>query len=198
MPIFMCPCYSWHYLRDSFTKSSPVTDSIHEAMEKLFYTYIVVRVTPEALQLFTVHNIGKVVQFQKEVLFQYQQDTTQYADRDISMRNLYAFDQAAQSENPLRRIILTYAFQTVEERDTESSYAMLNEQLVIDAASESLEYSPTHIGTRRCSRNEFPDVVIQHSMSGFFCHPATLAFSFLEQLLYISKYHLTAIYENNS
>ena len=120
----------------------------------------------------------------------------------VGMRSLNAFDEGARPENALRRVILTHTFQPVEEGVPESCQAKQNEHLIIDAASESIEYSFNRGDIRLSFQSEFPDGVSrlldQYSMSGLFCRPASLHSDFAKPPFYVSEYRLTAIYEDGS
>lgn len=120
----------------------------------------------------------------------------------VGMRSLNAFDEDAHPENALRRVILTHTLHPVEEGVPESSQTKQNEQLIVDAASESIEYSFICGDIRLCFQSEFPDGVSrlldQYSMSGLFCRPAPLHSDFAEPPFYVSEYRLTAIYEDGS
>lgn len=116
------------HLQTCFAEQTPVSQSIHDTMKRLFYSYIVVGGMPEAVNLFvTTHDIGKVIQFQREILELYRQDITKYADREkAKIRNI--FDAIpSQLEDKNRRFILADLRKTARQQRYESSFLWLND-----------------------------------------------------------------------
>ncbi|MCD8023626.1 MAG: ATP-binding protein [Lachnospiraceae bacterium] len=67
-------------LKRCYEQGLPVSESIHSTMKKLFYTYIVVGGMPAVVQIYvTTHDIGQVVQAQKDILELYRLDIAKYS-----------------------------------------------------------------------------------------------------------------------
>lgn len=79
-------------LQQSFTDKTPVSSAIHNTLNKLFYSYIVVGGMPRVVQTYVgTHDIGLVIAEQQDILAQYRLDITQYAEgRDkIKIREIF-------------------------------------------------------------------------------------------------------------
>lgn len=114
------------YLHDCFTACTPVSEAVHETMNKLFYTYIVVGGMPEAVNLYVnTHDIAQVVRFQREILALYRMDITKYAQRDrAKIRDI--FDAIpAQLDDKNRRFMLADLSKTARQLRYESSFLWL-------------------------------------------------------------------------
>lgn len=71
------------YLRKSYENKTPVSDSIHQTMIKLFQYYMIVGGMPDVVQRFVdSHDIGQVIEIQKSILELYRQDISKYALND--------------------------------------------------------------------------------------------------------------------
>ena len=69
------------YLRSCYRELKPVTESVHDTMNRLFYSYVVVGGMPQVVQTYVdTHDIGKVIANQQEILEQYRLDIAQYAE----------------------------------------------------------------------------------------------------------------------
>lgn len=97
------------YLHDCYKNNIPVSDSVHNTMLKLFYSYIVVGGMPEVVQIFTeTHDIKKVIDKQREILELYRQDIAKYAYGNDRMKIRAIFDSIpSQLNDKNRRFILT-------------------------------------------------------------------------------------------
>ena len=63
------------YLHECFNNRKPVSESVHDTLKKLFYSYIVVGGMPEAVQIYVeTHDIGKVISYQNNILHTYIQN----------------------------------------------------------------------------------------------------------------------------
>lgn len=81
------------YLKKCFDELSPISEAVHNTMNKLFYSYIVVGGMPEAVQIFTdTHDIGRVIAFQHEILEQYRLDISQYSEESSKIKIKAIFD----------------------------------------------------------------------------------------------------------
>ena len=97
------------YLKDCYENGIPVTESIHQTMCKLFYSYIVVGGMPDVVQTYVdTHDIARVVARQTEILELYRLDIGQYAQGNDKMKIRAIFDSIpAQLNEKNRRFILT-------------------------------------------------------------------------------------------
>lgn len=87
------------YLKKAFDEFTPVSESVHETMKKLFYTYMVVGGMPEAVQTYVdTHDIAKVISFQKEIITQYGHDISQYAESNSDKQKIKAIYEAIPSQ----------------------------------------------------------------------------------------------------
>lgn len=92
------------YLRKCFNDLTPISQSVHNTLNRLFYSYIVVGGMPEAVQIFVdTHDIGKVITFQNEILEQYRLDITQYADDSDKVKIRAIFDSIPSQLNDKNR-----------------------------------------------------------------------------------------------
>ena len=71
------------YLKKAYEEKTPISDSIHQTMIKLFQYYMIVGGMPDAVQRFVdSHDIGQVIEIQKSILELYRQDISKYAIND--------------------------------------------------------------------------------------------------------------------
>lgn len=96
------------YLKKCFENNQPVTESVHQAFCKLFYTYIVVGGMPEAVQTYVnTHDIARVIQHQRDILELYRLDIAQYARGNDKIKIKAIFDSIpGQLNDKKRRFIL--------------------------------------------------------------------------------------------
>ena len=91
-------------LRQCFITKTPVSQSIHDTMNKLFYSYIVVGGMPQAVATYVdTHDIGNVISYQHDILEQYRLDITQYADGADKIRIKAIFDSIPAQLNEKNR-----------------------------------------------------------------------------------------------
>ncbi len=97
------------YLRDCYEKNLPVTESIHQTMCKLFYSYIVVGGMPDVVQTYVdTHDIAQVIARQTEILELYRLDIAQYAEGNDKIKIRAIFDSIpSQLNDKKRRFILS-------------------------------------------------------------------------------------------
>lgn len=75
------------HLKKCYNTLTPVSQSIHYTLNKLFYSYIVIGGMPEAVQIYVdSHDIARVIHFQNELLEQYRADISQYAEKNLKMK----------------------------------------------------------------------------------------------------------------
>lgn len=68
------------YLERCFNQNEPVSDSVHNTLIKLFYSYMVVGGMPQVVQTYVdTHDIGKVIENQRDILELYRLDIAKYA-----------------------------------------------------------------------------------------------------------------------
>lgn len=96
------------YLQNCFQQCIPISQSVHETMCKLFYSYIVVGGMPEAVRIYVeTHDIGQVVSYQREILELYRLDIAKYAEGSNRVKIKAIFDSIpAQLNEKNRRFIL--------------------------------------------------------------------------------------------
>ncbi len=96
------------HLRECFERLTPVSNSVHETMCRLFYSYMVVGGMPEAVRIYTeTHDIGQVVSYQREILELYRLDIAKYAMGNDRIKIKAIFDSIpAQLNEKNRRFIL--------------------------------------------------------------------------------------------
>ena len=84
------------YLKNCYDRRERVSDSVHETLCKLFYSYLVVGGMPETVQIYIdTHDIAKVVQNQRSILELYRLDIAKYAERLIVVNDgEIAYDDA--------------------------------------------------------------------------------------------------------
>ena len=97
------------YLKNCLETLKAVPAAMHEIMCKLFYTYIVVGGMPQVVQTYVdTHDIGLVVQRQKDILVQYRLDITKYAAPADKVKIAAIFDNIpAQLDDKNRRFMLS-------------------------------------------------------------------------------------------
>ena len=111
------------YLKQCFESTTKVTASIHQTMSDLFRYYIVVGGMPEVVKIFVdTHDIGLVIEKQKDILAQYRQDITKYTlDNKVKVTNI--FEQIpAQLDEKNRRFKLSSISKTARLRDYDDAF----------------------------------------------------------------------------
>lgn len=120
----------------------------------------------------------------------------------LGMCSLYLFDEGAKPKNVPQRIILVHTFQLMGEDDSELIDSKQSDQLIVDAAFESIAYHLDRDGTHFSFQGKFPreirPLLNHYSISEFFCQPDSQKADSNEPLIYASEYQLTAIYEDGS
>lgn len=92
------------YLQKCFNGKAPVSQSIHNTMNKLFYSYIVVGGMPQVVQTYVdTHDIGKVIAGQQDILEQYRLDIAQYAEGNDKIKIKAIFDSIPAQLNDKNR-----------------------------------------------------------------------------------------------
>ena len=108
---------------------SEVSQSVHDTMLKLFYTYIVVGGMPAAVQTYiTTHDIGKVVNIQREILELYRQDISKYAGGNDKIKIRAIFDSIpSQLDDKNRRFFLSKVDKNGRQNRYENSFLWLSD-----------------------------------------------------------------------
>ncbi len=109
------------HLQDCFHKKTPVSDSIHTTLLKLFQSYVVVGGMPQVVQAYVdTHDIGRVIEHQKDILEQYRLDIAQYAEGNDKLKIKAIFDSIpSQLNDKNRRFILNH----IDEHGRQNRYA---------------------------------------------------------------------------
>ena len=120
---------TFSYLYDCYCNRKPVSESVHNTMKKLFYTYIVVGGMPEAVQIFVdTHDIGKVINYQNTILSQYRLDIAQYAGNDDKIKSKAIFDSIpSQLDDKNRRFIVSSLTPSARLNRYENSFKWLTD-----------------------------------------------------------------------
>lgn len=116
------------YLEDHFNENSPISESIHNTMCKLFQYYLIVGGMPDVVQTFIdTHDIGKVVETQKNILELYRQDISKYASQNkIKIKDI--FDRIPVELNEKnKRFILASIKKTARMERYENSFLWLKD-----------------------------------------------------------------------
>ena len=120
---------TFSYLYDCYCNRKPMSESVHNTMKKLFYTYIVVGGMPEAVQIFVdTHDIGKVINYQNTILSQYRLDIAQYAGNDDKIKIKAIFDSIpSQLDDKNRRFIVSSLTPSARLNRYENSFKWLTD-----------------------------------------------------------------------
>lgn len=116
-----------NYLKNCFDSYVPISDSVHETMCRLFYTYIVVGGMPEAVKIYVeTHDISQVVSYQREILELYRLDIAKYAEGNDKIKIKAIFDSIpAQLNEKNRRFILRNIEPNARQNRYENSFLWL-------------------------------------------------------------------------
>ena len=109
------------YLHRCYDTLEPVSDSVHNTLTKLFYSYMVVGGMPQVVQTYVdTHDIGKVIDNQQDILALYRLDIAKYAtDSDkLKIRAILAAIPS-QLNDKNRRFVLS----SIDENGRQNRYA---------------------------------------------------------------------------
>ena len=97
-------------LQSCYEKHEKVPQVMHETLLKLFAAYIVVGGMPDVVQTYVnTHDIGKVIQVQRNILELYRQDIAKYAEGSDKIKIKAIFDSIAfQLDDKNRRFVLNH------------------------------------------------------------------------------------------
>lgn len=92
------------YLHNCYEQKKPVSETVHQTMCKLFYSYLVVGGMPETVQIYIdTHDIAKVIQNQRSILDLYRLDIAKYAADSDKVKIKAIFDSIPAQLNEKNR-----------------------------------------------------------------------------------------------
>ena len=116
-----------NYLQECFEKKEQVTASVHDALNKLFFTYIVVGGMPQVVQTYVnKHDIAQVIANQNDILELYRIDIGKYASNSDKIKIQAIFDSIpSQLSEKNRRFILSLIDENGRQNRYENSFLWL-------------------------------------------------------------------------
>ncbi len=123
------------YLESCFRERRPVSDSVHETLKQLFFSYLVVGGMPQVVQTYVnTHDIGKVIANQKEILELYRLDIAKYTERQEKVKVKAIFDSIpSQLNDKNRRFFLNKVDENGRMNRYENSFKWLEDAGVAHA-----------------------------------------------------------------
>ena len=117
------------YLRDCFEQLNPVSQSVHDTLMTLFYSYIVVGGMPDIVQTYVdTHDISQVITKQREIIELYRLDITKYANRSNKIKIRSIFDSIpSQLNEKNRRFFLNKIEKSARQNRYYNSFEWLSE-----------------------------------------------------------------------
>ena len=117
------------YLKESFYTRTPITQSVHDTLNKLFLSYIVVGGMPQVVKTYVEsHDIGKVIANQNEIIELYRLDIAKYAKESDKIKIKAIYDSIpAQLNDKNRRFILSSIDENGRQNRYENSFQWLAE-----------------------------------------------------------------------
>ena len=117
------------YLKKCFDNRTEISPSVHNVMNKLFYSYIVVGGMPRAVQIYVdTHDITQVVNYQNSILSQYRLDISQYASDSDKIKIQSIFDSVpSQLNDKNRRFIINSVNKSARLNRYENSFKWLSD-----------------------------------------------------------------------
>lgn len=114
-------------LRERFETRTPVSESVHETMLRLFAAYLVVGGMPEVVQRYVdTHDIAQVVRLQRDILDLYRLDIAKYAERGDRTKIRAIFDAIpSQLNDRNRRFVLADLNRNARQNRYASSFLWL-------------------------------------------------------------------------
>ena len=96
--------HTLQYLKSCYDKKEKVSETVHETLCKLFYSYLVVGGMPETVQIYVdTHDIAKVVLNQRSILDLYRLDIAKYASENKKVKIKAIFDSIPAQLNEKNR-----------------------------------------------------------------------------------------------
>lgn len=97
------------YLKECYEKQMEVSETVHETLCKLFYSYLVVGGMPESVQIYVdTHDIAKVISDQRSILDLYRLDIAKYASNTDKSKIKAIFDSIPSQLNEKRNLFKLY------------------------------------------------------------------------------------------
>lgn len=117
------------YLKECYLNKKEVTESVHNTLNKLFLSYIVVGGMPQVVQKYVdTHDIGKVVSNQQDILESYRLDIAKYANNGNKVKIRAIFDSIpSQLNEKNRRFILAKVDENGRQIRYENSFEWLTD-----------------------------------------------------------------------
>ena len=114
-------------LKECFDGKSPVPEAVHQVMNRLWLSYIVVGGMPEVVASFVqTHDIARVAKLQSDILALYRQDIAKYADARETAKIRSIFDAIpSQLDDRNRRFVLADLGASARMNRYESSFLWL-------------------------------------------------------------------------
>ena len=92
------------YLRECYEHKEKVSETVHETLCKLFYSYLVVGGMPQNVQIYVdTHDIAKVILNQRSILDLYRLDIARYASENEKIKIKVIFDSISAQLNEKNR-----------------------------------------------------------------------------------------------
>lgn len=87
------PAETFSYLKRCFDEKSPVSTAVHDVMNRLFYSYIIIGGMPKVVQTYIdSHDIALVIEEQRDILELYRLDISKYAENSDKTKIRDIFD----------------------------------------------------------------------------------------------------------
>ncbi len=117
------------YLKECFDELKPISPSVHDTLNKLFLSYIVIGGMPQVVQTYVdSHDIGKVIANQNEIIELYRLDIAKYATNTDKIKIKAIFDSIpVQLNDKNRRFILSAIDENGRQNRYENSFQWLAE-----------------------------------------------------------------------
>ena len=114
---------------ESYAEHMPLKSAVHETMLKLFYTYMVVGGMPAAVQEYCdSHDIGRVLQIQRDILELYRQDISKYSEGAEKIKIQAIFDSIpSQLDDKNRRFFLSRVDKNGRQNRYENAFLWLSD-----------------------------------------------------------------------
>ncbi len=117
------------YLTDCYLTKKTVSASVHKTLLDLFKYYVIVGGMPAVVQSFiNTHDIGQVIELQKDIVLQYRQDISQYASGIQQTKITHIFDQIpSQLDEKNRRFKLALINKRARLREYDDAFVWLQD-----------------------------------------------------------------------
>lgn len=138
-------------LKQHFEEQTPVSEIVHDTINKLFFSYIVVGGMPDIVQTYvTTHDIGKVIAKQNEILELYRLDIAKYATGADKIRIKAIYDSIpSQLDDKNRRFILTNIDENGRQQRYANSFEWLSEAgVALPCYNVTLPQSPLQLNAK--------------------------------------------------